>query len=62
LKKAGLHPVVFTEKQFQKFNDERTKVEFIRNKLLSLSDDFHENNWNLDELKEKGKIDKICSR
>uniref|UniRef100_A0A915M5N3 Uncharacterized protein n=1 Tax=Meloidogyne javanica TaxID=6303 RepID=A0A915M5N3_MELJA len=49
LKKAGLHPVVFTEEQFQSFDDERTKVEYIRNKLLYLSEDFHENNWLLDK-------------
>ena len=49
MKKAGLHPVVFTEEQFQSFDDERTKVEYIRNKLLYLSEDFHENNWLLDE-------------
>uniref|UniRef100_A0A1I8BSL9 Uncharacterized protein n=1 Tax=Meloidogyne hapla TaxID=6305 RepID=A0A1I8BSL9_MELHA len=51
LKKAGLHPVVFTEEQFQSFNDERTKVEYIRNRLLDLSEDFHENNWLLDETR-----------
>ena len=60
MKKAGLHPVVFTEEQFQTLDDERTKVEFIRNRLLSLSNEFHENNWVLDEIKErniKAKID-----
>ncbi|KAL3110175.1 hypothetical protein niasHT_015778 [Heterodera trifolii] len=46
LKLAGIHPIVFTERHFRKLgDDERSQINFIREKILSLSEEFHTNEW-----------------
>lgn len=48
MKAADIHPVVFTEKQFRELgddSDERSQIQFIREKILSLSEDYHTNEW-----------------
>jgi hypothetical protein len=42
----GIHPIIFTEQQFNSFGqNEHAKVDFIRDRILSLSNEFHDNGW-----------------
>uniref|UniRef100_A0A183C3V3 ELMO domain-containing protein n=1 Tax=Globodera pallida TaxID=36090 RepID=A0A183C3V3_GLOPA len=42
LKMVGIHPIVFTERHFRELgDDERSQIKFIRERILSLSEEFH---------------------